>query len=63
VIVELALDVARKIFHSATQHIEVFTEVLDSQPVGFGVMAPDPDFSAASIRVRASSSPTLREPS
>ena len=40
-IVELALDVARKIFHSATQHIEVFTEVLDPQPIRLGVMAPD----------------------
>lgn len=41
VIVELALDIARKIFQSATQHIEVLTEVLDPQPVRLGVMAPD----------------------
>jgi hypothetical protein len=45
VIVELALDVARKIFHSATQHIELFAEVRDPQPVGFGVMTPDRLFS------------------
>jgi hypothetical protein len=44
-IVELALDVARKIFQSVTQHIEVLTEVLDPQPVRLGVMAPDRIFS------------------
>jgi hypothetical protein len=41
VIVVLALDVARKIFQSATQQIEVLTEVLDPHPARLGVMAPD----------------------
>ena len=44
-IVELALDVARKIFQSATQDIKIFTEVLDPQPVRLGVMTPDRLFS------------------
>jgi len=39
VILELSLDIARKIFQSATQHIEVLTEVLDPQPVRLGMMA------------------------
>jgi hypothetical protein len=39
-IVELALDVARKIFQSATQNIEILTQVLDPQPVRLGAMAP-----------------------
>ena len=38
-ILELSLDIARKIFQSATQHIEVLTEVLDPQPVRLGMMA------------------------
>jgi hypothetical protein len=41
VIVELALDVARKIFQSATQNIEILTQVLDPQPVRLGVMTPN----------------------
>src|ERR1700730_9665767 len=44
-IVELAADVARKIFQSATLHIEVLTEILDPQPVRLRVMAPDRLFS------------------
>src|ERR1700730_7154825 len=44
-IVELAADVARKIFQSATLHIEVLTEIIDPQPVRLRVMAPDRLFS------------------
>ena len=50
---ELPFDVAREILQPAAQHIKILTEVLDPQSVGLGVMAPD--FSAASIKVRASS--------
>jgi len=50
---ELPFDVAREILQPAAQHIKILTKVLDPQSVGLGVMAPD--FSAASIKVRASS--------